>query len=422
MTELTVPGDKSITHRALMLAALANGRSTIRGALVAGDTRSTATVLRALSCTIPEVSANAMTVDGVGLRGLQPPSETLDCGNSGTTARLLLGVVAGAGLQAIFDGDASLRTRPMARVTDPLERMGARFEYMAAAGKLPLRVVQGATREIEYQSPHASAQIKSALLLAGLLGGAHVRVVEPYASRDHSERMLRAVGVRIEETTSGDGVHTVDLEPREVTFPLDMQVPGDLSSAAFLLSAALLGAIGPVRVLNVGINPTRTGFLDVVREMGGDLSIENVREEGGEPVADVMAQPSELRAVEIGGALVPRLIDEIPILAMLAVRAAGRTVIRDAAELRVKESDRLRMVAQNLAALGAQVEERADGLVIEGGARPLRGHVQTALDHRIAMSFGVLAAQKDNEITMDDPDIVRISFPEFWKIFHDHRS
>lgn len=425
MIELRVPGDKSITHRSLMLGALAQGRSTIRGALVAGDTRSTAAALSALGCTIPELTEQAFSIEGVGLRGLQMPESTLDCGNSGTTVRLMMGIVAGADLAATFDGDESLRTRPMARISEPLQQMGAQVEWLGAPGRLPLRLRAGAhgLREIEYHSPHASAQIKSALLLAGLVAGVHVRVIEPYTSRDHSERMLRAVGVRVEETTDpAGGQHIVDLEPREVTFPLELEVPGDISSAAFLLAAATLGVTDALRVRNVGLNPTRSGFLEVVRQMGGTLRVENERVQGGELVGDLVAEPSDLHAVEMGGALIPRLIDEIPILAMLAARAKGRTVIRDAAELRVKESDRLRMVAANLAAIGVRVEELSDGLIIEGNSKALSGRVATALDHRIAMSFGVLAAQSGNAIVLDDPDIVKISFPEFWEVLDDYRT
>jgi 3-phosphoshikimate 1-carboxyvinyltransferase len=416
MIELHVPGDKSITHRALILAALATGTSRLSNCLTGEDCKSTAGVLRALGVAIPELTTGRLEIRGVGLHGMHDASEPLDCGNSGTTARLMMGVVAGAGVGALFTGDASLQSRPMRRVTEPLTQMGVSVVELGEPGRLPMRFMGSVLREIEYRTPHASAQIKSALLLAGMVGGAHVRVIEPYASRDHTERMLRAVGVRIDETTDSSGQHTVDLEPREVVFPLELSVPGDVSSAAFLIAAALLGIAGEVRIKNVGVNPTRTGFLDVVQEMGGQVRLENHRSVASEPVADIVASPSELHGVEIGGALIPRLIDELPLLAVLAARAEGQTRIRDASELRVKESDRLSALAGNFGALGVEVEESRDGLTVTGTTRALSGSVATRLDHRIAMSFGILAAEPGNQITLDDPDVVRISFPEFWSV------
>jgi 3-phosphoshikimate 1-carboxyvinyltransferase len=422
MITLEVPGDKSITHRALILSALASGQSRIDNLLTGEDCQSTAGVLRALSAQVPAIDSGSITVKGVGLHGLHDARTQLDCGNSGTTARLMMGVVAGAGVGAVFDGDASLRSRPMRRVTEPLQQMGVSVVELGEPGRLPVRLMGSVLREIEYHSPHASAQIKSALLLAGIVGGVHVRVIEPFASRDHSERMLRSVGVRVDETTDSSGQHTVDLEPREVIFPFRLRVPGDLSSAAFLIAASLLGVIGPVHIAHVGVNPTRTGFLDVAREMGGAIELENHQEVSGEPVADIVARPSALRAADIGGAVIPRLIDELPLLAVMAARAEGTTTIRDASELRVKESDRLHALAVNLSALGVQVAEQPDGLMVQGTNRSLNGSVHTLLDHRIAMSFGVLAHQPGNRITLDDPDVVRISFPQFWSVLQQARA
>ena len=421
MIETEVPGDKSITHRALIVSALAIGTSRVRNALTGEDCRSTAHVLRELGCDIPDLHTGELKIDGRELRGLREPARPLDCGNSGTTARLMLGVVAGAGVTAVLDGDDSLRTRPMRRVTEPLTQMGARFTELGAEGRLPIRIDQGITREIEYRTPHASAQIKSALLFAGLVGGSHVRIIEQYPTRDHTERMLRSVGVRVEESTDSNG-HAVDLEPREVIYPLNVDVPGDISSAAFLIAAALLGVTHDLRIRNVGVNPTRTGFIDVVREMGGQVELINQREVAGEPVADIVARASELRGVEIGGAVIPRLIDELPLLAVMAARAGGETRIRDASELRVKESDRIHVLAMNLQSLGVDVAEAADGLTVSGTDRALRGRVNTALDHRIAMSFGVLAEAPGNDITLDDPDVVRISFPQFWSVLQGART
>ena len=421
MIETEVPGDKSITHRALIVSALAIGTSRVRNALTGEDCRSTAHVLRELGCDIPDLRTGELKIDGRELRGLRQPARALDCGNSGTTARLMMGAVAGGGVTAVFDGDESLRTRPMRRVTEPLTQMGARFTELGVEGRLPIRIDQGITRELEYRTPHASAQIKSALLFAGLVGGAHVRIIEQYQTRDHTERMFRSAGVRIEESTDPNG-HTVDLEPREVILPLNLDVPGDISSAAFLIAAALLGVTHDLRIRNVGVNPTRTGFIDVVREMGGQVELMNEREVAGEPVADIVAKASELRGVEIGGAIIPRLIDELPLLAVMAARAGGQTRIRDASELRVKESDRIHVLATNLQTLGVSVTETRDGLTVSGTDQPLKGGVNTALDHRIAMSFGVLAEAPGNDITLDDPDVVRISFPQFWSVLQGART
>src|SRR5688500_16013718 len=321
MKELRVPVDKSSTHRALMLACLATGTSRIRDALVAGDTRSTAACLRALGAELPELEAiDEITITGVGLKGLVTPGADLDCGNSGTTTRLLMGLVAGAGLHATFTGDESLRTRPMRRVTEPLARMGARIIELGEAGRLPIRLEGGQLQPIDYVSPHASAQIKSALLLAGLVGGVNVNVTEPLLSRDHSERMLRSVGARVGQRIDPDGTHTASIHPVGQLLPLNLRIPGDFSSASFLLAAALIGAIGRVKVLGVGVNPTRTGFLDVVREMGAELILERQRDEAGEPIADITAEQDELRGIELPPQWLPRLIDEVPIIAMLAAR------------------------------------------------------------------------------------------------------
>jgi 3-phosphoshikimate 1-carboxyvinyltransferase len=417
MTELHVPGDKSITHRSLMLACLAEGTSRITGVLAGGDTRSTAEVLRQLGAEIPELDPGAeILIHASGLRTLNRSGAELDCGNSGTTARLMMGIVAGLPLEATFTGDPSLQSRPMRRVTEPLQNMGARVHELSASGRLPIFIEGGGLRPMRYLRPHASAQVKSSLLLAGLTGGVDIEVTEEIMSRDHTERMLRAMGVPLEWEASRTGSYTVRLSPVRQLEPLVIRVPGDFSSAAFLVAASLLGVIEGVRVLGVGVNPTRTGFLEIVREMGGDVTLENGRMQGGEPVADIVARPSELRGIDIGGDLIPRLIDEAPILAILAARAQGQTRLTDAAELRVKESDRISMMVENLNAIGVTATEQRDGMSIEGSARPLAGAVRTALDHRIAMSFGILARQRGNNIKLDDPDIVAISFPEFWRV------
>ncbi len=416
---IRVPGDKSISHRALLLTALGSGTSRLSGVLPGADCRSTARILRQLGVAVPRLPDDgaAIQVAGVGLAGLRSPDAPLDCGNSGTTARLLLGLLSGLSVEATLTGDDSLQSRPMARVTEPLALAGARFREEGQPGRLPIRVV-GAPREpIRHRSTVASAQVKSALLLAGLGAGLEVEVVEPVPSRDHSERMLRRVGADVR--SSGGAPHRVVLaEIPESLSPMDLQVPGDISSAAFLLVLGLLGGRS-VEIGNVGLNPTRTGVLGALERMGARLERENLRETddpAGEPAGDLTASPSELRGVEVQGPEIPSLIDEIPVLAVAAARARGTTVIRDAAELRVKESDRIRALATNLEAVGVEVEELPDGLVIEGSDRPLEGRVQSFHDHRIAMAFGVLGALPGNRIEVDGRRVVEVSFPGFWEL------
>jgi 3-phosphoshikimate 1-carboxyvinyltransferase len=414
-TVVLVPGDKSLTHRALLFAALGTGRSRVRRPLVGADTRSTAEALRRLGCPIPDLgSTEELVIDGAGLRGLREPSDQLDCGNSGTTARLLMGVLAGQPFRAVLTGDASLRGRPMRRVTEPLARMGARFDELGDHDRLPVRIRGGVLTGIDYPSPHASAQVKSAILLAGLTGGVRVSVTEPQLSRDHTENMLRRAGVAVASRVLADGSACVALEPADHIEPLDFDVPGDFSSAAFLLAFAVLAAGGPVRVRDVGLNPTRTGFLDVLRRMGASVAIERQRDSGGEQIGDVVAAAAPLRATTIAGSEVPALIDEIPVIAALAARAEGTTVIDGAGELRVKESDRIRALVANLQAVRVAAEELPHGLIIHGTDRPLRGRVRALHDHRIAMAFGVLAAAGNADIEIDDVGVVDVSFPEFW--------
>ncbi len=416
---IRVPGDKSISHRALLLSALASGVSELEGLLPGEDCRSTAGILRVLGCEVPELPSDGgpIRIQGLGLRGLSAPEGVLDCGNSGTTARLLLGLLSGLSIPAVLDGDPSLRSRPMGRVTDPLRAAGGRFTELGAPGRLPLRVVEARIGALRYTSPVASAQVKSALLLAGLGAGRRVEVTEPAPSRDHSERMLRRMGVRVEG--EGEGPHRIVMsEPPSNLKALSLRVPGDISSAAFLL---VLGALGPrgLSIANVGLNPTRTGVLAVLERMGARIRAENTREmddPGGEPAGDLVVLPGPLNAVRIGGSEIPSLIDEIPILAVAATRARGTTEIRDAEELRVKESDRISAMVQNLEAVGARVEELPDGLRIEGSNRALEGKVRSFGDHRIAMAFGILGALPGNRIQVDDRGIVDVSFPGFWEL------
>jgi 3-phosphoshikimate 1-carboxyvinyltransferase len=410
-----VPGDKSLTHRALLLAAIAQGRSRVQRPLVGADTESTAGALRLLGCAVPPLDgAEEVVVEGRGLQGLTEPSEVVDCGNSGTTTRLLMGILAGYPFTTTLTGDASLQSRPMRRVTAPLTEMGATFEELGAPDRLPVRVRGGTLRGIDYVSPHASAQVKSAILLAGLVSGVDVAVTEPLPSRDHSERMLAELGVRLLREDRADGSTRVALAPPAAIPAFDFAVPGDFSSAAFIMAFAALLAGPPVRIAGVGLNPGRTGFLHVLRRMGGAVSIENERESCGEPVGDVVAYRSPLIATDIAAAEIPSLIDEVPVLAVLASRADGTTTITGAGELRVKESDRIKAVVRNLQAIGADAEELPDGMVVHGSNRPLRGSVQALHDHRIAMAFGLLAADPRNDIDIDDPGVVAVSFPDYW--------
>jgi 3-phosphoshikimate 1-carboxyvinyltransferase len=414
VTRLRVPGDKSISHRVLLLGALATGRSRLRGVLPAGDPRATGRVLRALGSAIPELAGDELVISGGGLHHWRPPAGVLDCGNSGTTARLLLGALAGVPITARLDGDASLRTRPMRRVTEPLGRMGARVEHAAAGERLPLTIRGGGLVPIEHASPVASAQVKSALLLAGLTGGVSVAVREPHLSRDHTERLLVAMGVPLDRTIAADGAR-VACEPVDRLEPLDVNVPGDFSSAAFLLAWALLAA-RPLRIDGVGMNPTRTGLLGVLERMGARVQLEDRRASGGEPVADLVIEPAELRGTTITGDEIAALIDELPILAALATRAGGETRVEGAGELRVKESDRIAAIVANVRAIGGEADELRDGFVIAGSPKPLRGSVATRHDHRIAMAFGVLGAAPGNAIAIDDPGVADISFPGFWAL------
>ncbi|HSJ32804.1 MAG TPA: 3-phosphoshikimate 1-carboxyvinyltransferase [Longimicrobiales bacterium] len=417
--QLRVPGDKSITHRALILAALATGSSRIMRSLVGADTQSTAAALRSLGVSLPALTDD-LTIEGAGLHGLRAAAGMIDCGNSGTTARLLMGALAGCPFDSTLTGDASLCSRPMRRVTVPLALMGAAFHELGAPDRLPIRMKGGALRPLHYDSPHASAQVKSAILLAGLTGSADVVVTEPFLSRDHTERMLGRLGVRLRRGLSADGRPEVALSPVAHLDAFEIEVPGDLSSAAFMIAHALLSASVPVRIRDVGLNPARTGFLDVVQRMGGRVSVENARESCGEPLGDIVVEQSTLQAAHITAAEVPSLVDEIPVLAVLAALADGTTVIEGAGELRVKESDRITAMVDNLMAVGAVAEERPDGLVVHGspvrrgGGPPLRGDVRVHGDHRIAMAFGVLGAVTGGGVRVDDPDAVAVSFPGFW--------
>ncbi len=403
--EITVPGDKSISHRAVMLGALCRGKTRISGFLMGADCLSTISCFRAMGAEIQE-AAGTVTVSGRGLHGLRRPEKALYTGNSGTTTRLLCGLLAGQAFDTAITGDASVCRRPMGRVTRPLGEMGAKIqgEYC------PLRITGTALAGIDYAMPVASAQVKSAIILAGLYAQGVTVVREREKSRDHTERMLAAMGADVRT----DGLAVTVSPGRELTAPGEIAVPGDISSAAFFL---VLGSILPdseITVRSVGMNPTRTGIIDVLEAMGADLTVENLRTQGGEPAADITVRSAALRGTEIGGAMIPRLIDELPVLAVAAAFAEGTTVIRDAGELKVKETNRIRAVTDEFLKCGADIAETADGMIIRGG-RPLHGaRFQTYGDHRMAMSLAVLAQLAQGNSSLDDPGCVSVSYPGFF--------
>jgi 3-phosphoshikimate 1-carboxyvinyltransferase len=406
---IIVPGDKSITHRALMLAALAPGRSRIRRPLASLDARSTARVLRQLGAVIGPLRDGGDVVV-TGRHRLAPASVALDCGNSGTTARLLLGILAAHPFESRLTGDRSLRKRPMRRITEPLEAMGAGFDP-PGADHLPITVRGGSLSELRWELPVSSAQLKSGILLAGVTGERAVAVREPQGtSRDHTERMLRGLGFSI--TTTGDGWITLASGGRLA--PFELEVPGDPSSAAFLVGAGVLGP-DAVTVGGVGLNPTRTGFLTVLQRMGASITAEVEREVVGEPVGTIAAAPGIVRATDVTAAEIPGLIDEIPMLAVVAARAEGTSRFFDVGELRVKESDRLALISDNLRRLGYRASGDGNTLVVEGSDHPPRGSVRTDGDHRIAMAFSVLDRVPGAEVTVDDRDCVAVSFPGFFE-------
>ncbi len=411
-----VPGDKSISHRSLMLSALAVGKSTIKGLLEGEDVLSTAAAMRAMGAEIVRHEDGTWTVHGVGVGGLMQPDTALDMGNSGTSTRLLMGLVASHAITATFVGDASLSKRPMGRVSDPLSLTGAEFTA-SPGGTLPL-MVRGICPAvpISYTLPVASAQVKSAILLAGLNTPGITTVIEPIPTRDHSERMLRGFGADLTVETDADGVRTIRLVGEAELQPQDIEVPGDPSSAAFPIVAAIITPGSEVTVTHVGMNPTRTGLFKMLEAMGADLTYANEREVGGEPVADITARHSALKGIIVPPEVAPSMIDEFPIFFVAASMAHGRTVTSGLDELRVKESDRLALMATGLKAIGAMVEEQDDGLVITGsGGEPLEGGamVNSALDHRIAMSFAVAGQHCYAGVTVDDVTPIATSFPTF---------
>jgi 3-phosphoshikimate 1-carboxyvinyltransferase len=405
---IRVPGDKSISHRSLILSSLADGESTVRGILDSEDIRSTASVLRELGVQIPPLS-ETMRIRGLGLRGLRQPRGALDCGNSGTTTRLMAGVVAAHPFSARFVGDASLSRRPMKRIAEPLSYMGAQFDFEHGDG-LPMMVRGVDLRSVDWDTGGSSAQVKSAILLAGLASAVEVRVTEKSLSRDHTERMLRAAGVDVENDRN-----QVCLRPAAHLKPLAITVPADPSSAAFFIALAALATSGELTLTDVCLNPTRTGFFQALRRMGAQIEETRTMASAGEDIGAVRVEPTELRGTQITAEQVPAIIDELPLLACVAAGAGVELEIRGAAELRVKESDRISAVVENLLAVGARAEELPDGLRVVAGKRPLAGTIDAHRDHRIAMAFGILSAATGNRIEVLDRDCVAVSYPGFWE-------
>ena len=407
--ELAVPGDKSISHRSIMFGAIARGTTEVTGFLQSADCLSTISCFRKMGVEI-ENQGSRVLVKGVGMHGLKKPEEILDCGNSGTTTRLLSGILCAQDFDSAVTGDASIQKRPMNRILIPLKQMGARIRSASGNGCAPLIIQGSPLHGIHYQSPVASAQVKSAILLAGLYAEGETRVTEPFLSRNHSELMLSHFGadVRTEGTTA-------IIRPAKELYACPVEVPGDISSAAFFLAAGLLVPDSEILIRNVGMNPTRSGVLTVLQNMGADITVINQNSRSGEPAADLLVRTSRLHGTCIEGELIPTLIDEIPILALTACFAEGETIIRDAAELKVKESNRLKVMAEGLSSMGARVQETEDGMIIQGGA-PLHGAViDSCMDHRIAMTFAVAGLCADGDTEILGAECVNISYPQFYE-------
>ena len=411
---VSLPGDKSIAHRSALLSALADGPCRIVNYPASADPQSTLSCLRQLGIEVDQTD-EGVQIEGQGLGGLSAASEPIDCGNSGTTMRLLAGILAGQDFDSTLTGDDSLRSRPMARIADPLQAMGARLEL--TEGHAPIHVQGGQPlKGFEYQLPVASAQVKSCVLLAGLFADGETTVIEPVPARDHTERMLGLDVIEI------DGVRHISVEGGHRIEPRTWTVPRDFSAAAFLLVAGTIVPDSELHLPGVGINPTRCALLDVLRTMGADIMVENERSRGGEPIADLTVRSATLQGASVSDPLIPNLIDEVPVLAVAGAFAEGRTEIRDAAELRVKETDRIAAITEGLRALGASVEAFDDGLAVEGGA-PLKGTtVRSHDDHRIAMALGVAGLAAEGTTTVRDAECAAVSFPDFWQTLDAVRS
>ncbi|RJQ40350.1 MAG: 3-phosphoshikimate 1-carboxyvinyltransferase [Nitrospiraceae bacterium] len=416
--KIVPPPDKSISHRAVMLASIADGKSIVRNFLRAEDTMSTLNSFRKLGVKIEENRGQGkntkLTIYGKGIHGLKEPASVIDCGNSGTTARLMSGILAGNPFFSALTGDDSLRQRPMARVINPLKEMGAEISARNADKYLPMKIKGGHLKAINYKMPVASAQVKSCLILAGLYAKGTTAITEPQKSRDHTERMLKAMGANIE--VKGLNIRVQGLGNKKLN-PVDITIPSDFSSAAFFIAGALIVPDSEILIKNVGMNPTRTGFLKVIKEMGAYIKIENIRDVSGEPVADIHCRATgNLKAAKISGDIMPSLIDEFPILCVLATQAEGVTKIKGAEELRVKESDRIQAMAEGLRKMGAEVKEFKDGLSIKGNAKLKGASIDSYKDHRIAMAFSIAALIASGKTIINGISSVNISFPGFFEM------
>lgn len=415
--EVQVPGDKSISHRSVMFGAIAEGVTRVKGFLAGDDPLATISAFRQMGIQIEEPGAGELVIHGKGLRGLHPPERPIDVGNSGTTIRLLTGLLCGQQFPCMLDGDASIRRRPMKRVIEPLSKMGAKIVDEDGQGHAPLKLYGVAPSEwlkpISYESPVASAQVKSAILLAGLYADGITCVKEPTLSRDHTERMFTTMGVKLDRKGN-----SVCIRGGQQPMGIEVQVPADISSAAFFIVAALIAGTGGILLKNVGVNPTRDGIIEALKAMGANIELVNRRNFGAEPVADLKVSPSRLRSTEIGGDLIPRMIDEIPVFSVAAAFAGGTTVVRDAAELRVKESDRIATMCEELGKFGIRVEGRDDGMVIHGDpSRRLKGaRLSSHGDHRVAMSMAACSVRADADLVIEDVDCVTTSFPGFFEL------
>ncbi len=411
--EIVIPGDKSISHRSVMFGSIALGTTKITNFLRGADCLSTIGCFREMGIEITEED-DSILVHGKGLHGLSAPSRTLDVGNSGTTTRLMSGILSGQRFTSVMSGDDSLNSRPMGRIMTPLNSMGARIHSIYGNDCAPLKVEPGNLHGIHYQSPVASAQVKSAVLLAGLYADSQTFVTEPVLSRNHTELMLKGFGADVTSILLKDGTAAAYIQPCRELYGQTIHVPGDISSAAYFIAAGLLVPGSELLIKNVGVNPTRAGILKVCQAMGADITYMNEQNTGGEPTADILVRHSALHGTIIEGSLIPALIDEIPMIAVMAACAEGTTIIRDAAELKVKETNRIDTVTQNLRAMGADITPTEDGMIIEGG-RPLKGvRIKSCFDHRIAMAFAIAGLNADGETSIENSQCVDVSYPEFF--------
>ena len=406
--EITVPGDKSISHRGIMFGSIAKGTTKITGFLNSADCNSTMNCFKNMGINI-EKNADIVLVHGKGLRGLSAPANPLDAGNSGTTVRLMSGILSGQNFSSVITGDASIQKRPMKRIMEPLSQMGANIHSVHDNNCAPLSITGSTLHGINYVSPTASAQVKSSILLAGLYADGKTTVTEPEISRNHSEIMLQAFGASL----SAEG-KSVTISPAEDLFGQQVVVPGDISSAAYFIAAGLITPNSEILIKNVGINPTRDGILRVAKDMGGNITLLNEKTICGEKIADILVKSSDLKGIKISGSIIPTLIDELPVIAIMAACAQGTTTVKDAAELKVKECNRIDAVTLNLNAMGGDITATDDGFIINGGKTLNGTSIETYHDHRIAMSFAVASLVADGTTTITNPECVTISYPNFY--------